>query len=63
MHSGKMLTRPQEIASHLEAAMMLTAAGIDVVMDRCIMVDHRRITATPATQAPEEMRSHGIRTP
>jgi len=53
----------QEGITHFEAAMMLNAAGIDVVMDRCIMVDHRRMAMMPTTQAPEEGRSHGIRTP
>ncbi len=35
----------QEGISHFEAAMMLNAAGIDVVMDRCIRVDHERLWA------------------
>jgi predicted CoA-binding protein len=35
----------QEGISHFEAAMLLTEAGIDVVMDRCIMIDHQRMTA------------------
>ena len=30
-----------------DATQRLTAAGIDVVQDRCVMVDHRRATATP----------------
>ena len=38
----------QEGISHFEAAMMLTGAGIDVVMDRCIMVDHARMHAAAA---------------
>lgn len=38
----------QEGISHFEAAMMLTEAGIDVVMDRCIMVDHQRLTTAGA---------------
>jgi predicted CoA-binding protein len=30
----------QEGIEHFQAALMLNAAGIDVVMNRCIMVDH-----------------------
>jgi predicted CoA-binding protein len=32
---------------HEAAAARLRAAGIQVVQDRCIMVDHRRLLATP----------------
>lgn len=32
---------------HEDAAARLRAAGIQVVQDRCIMVDHQRLLATP----------------
>ena len=34
--------------SHAEAAARLTAAGIEVVQDRCLMVEHRRLLGRPA---------------
>jgi predicted CoA-binding protein len=39
-----------------EAAARLTAAGIDVVQDRCLLVEHRRWTATRARDALELRR-------
>ena len=33
----------QEGIEHFQAALMLNAAGIDVVMNRCIMVDHEHL--------------------
>jgi len=36
----------QEGIAHAEAAALLTAAGIDVVMDRCIKRDHERLFAS-----------------
>lgn len=48
----------QEGITQFDAALMLTAAGIDVVMDRCIMVDHQRMIAAPADTDAEKATPH-----
>ncbi len=53
----------QEGITQFDAALLLTAAGIDVVMDRCIMVDHKRMIAAPADAGSGKATLHDNLTP